>query len=101
MCANDGTNDDRRDPVTADLVDLKSRLKSIWMAGDFGKIAATYAAGAVAFVDRLRPMRRRQVLDVACGTGNLAIPAARAGAWVTGLDLAPNLLEQARQRAAR
>jgi SAM-dependent methyltransferase len=41
-----------------------------------------------------------RVLDVACGTGNLAIPAARAGARVTGLDIAPNLLEQARARAA-
>jgi ubiquinone/menaquinone biosynthesis C-methylase UbiE len=39
-------------------------------------------------------------LDIACGTGNLAIPAARLGAKVTGVDIAPNLLEQARQRAA-
>jgi SAM-dependent methyltransferase len=41
-----------------------------------------------------------KVLDVACGTGNQSIPAARAGAEVIGLDLAPNLLEQARKRAA-
>ena len=41
-----------------------------------------------------------RVLDVACGTGNLAIPAARAGAYVTGVDIATNLLDQARQRAA-
>lgn len=41
-----------------------------------------------------------RVLDVACGTGNTAIPAARTGAQVTGLDIAPNLLEQARKRAA-
>jgi ubiquinone/menaquinone biosynthesis C-methylase UbiE len=40
------------------------------------------------------------VLDVACGTGNLAIPAARAGANVNGVDIASNLVEQARQRAA-
>jgi len=40
------------------------------------------------------------VLDVACGTGNTAIPAARAGAVVTGVDIAPNLLVQARERAA-
>lgn len=39
------------------------------------------------------------MLDVACGTGNLAIPAARRGAQVTGVDIAPNLVEQARQRA--
>ena len=49
---------------------------------------------------RLAFSQRRQVLDVACGTGNLAIPAARKGARVTGVDIASNLLMQARQRAA-
>ena len=39
------------------------------------------------------------MLDVACGTGNLSIPAARAGALATGVDIATNLLEQARSRA--
>ena len=42
-----------------------------------------------------------KVLDVACGTGNLALPAARAGAEVTGVDIAPNLVEQARENAKR
>jgi ubiquinone/menaquinone biosynthesis C-methylase UbiE len=42
-----------------------------------------------------------RVLDVACGTGNVAIPAARTGADVTGVDIATNLLEQGRQRAER
>jgi SAM-dependent methyltransferase len=42
-----------------------------------------------------------KVLDVACGTGNQSIPAARTGADVTGVDIAPNLLEQARQRATQ
>ena len=40
------------------------------------------------------------VLDVACGSGNLSLPAARTGAIVTGLDIAPNLIETARVRAA-
>jgi ubiquinone/menaquinone biosynthesis C-methylase UbiE len=42
-----------------------------------------------------------KVLDVACGTGNTALPAARKGATVTGVDIASNLLEQARSRAAK
>jgi ubiquinone/menaquinone biosynthesis C-methylase UbiE len=41
------------------------------------------------------------VLDVACGTGNLSIPAAKSGANVTGQDISPNLLEQAREWARR
>jgi len=70
------------------------------MAGDFGKIARFSAEAAEDFVKRtpIRPGTR--VLDVACGTGNTAIPAAQAGASVTGVDIATNLLEQARQRAA-
>ena len=40
------------------------------------------------------------VLDVACGTGNATIPAAQAGARVTGLDFSPDLLEIARERSA-
>ena len=40
------------------------------------------------------------MLDVACGTGNLALPAARIGASVTGIDIAPNLIAQAKARAA-
>jgi SAM-dependent methyltransferase len=65
------------------------------MAGDFGQLARYSADKAAEFVAQLDIQPGMKVLDVACGTGNLAIPAARAGAKVTGLDIAPNLLEQA------
>jgi len=79
---------------------LKSTMKATWMAGDFGQIANFTAKSAEEFVARtpIRPGTR--VLDVACGTGNTAIPAARVGGVVTGVDIAPNLIEQARRRAA-
>ncbi len=51
-------------------------------------------------MERLSIASGMNVLDVACGTGNTALPAARKGARVTGVDIAPNLLEQARQRAS-
>jgi SAM-dependent methyltransferase len=70
------------------------------MAGDFGQIARFSIRTAEEFIDRLEVQPGMKVLDVACGTGNLAIPAARKGAHVTGADIATNLLEQARQRAA-
>lgn len=82
------------------LEQLKQKMRGTWMAGDFGQIARYSAQGAEEFVDRLPISAGMRVLDVACGTGNLAIPAARKGAQVTGIDIAPNLLEQARQRAA-
>lgn len=78
---------------------LKSRLKLTWMAGDFDKIAQVIEPGAVAFIERLALAPGTRVLDVACGSGNLSLPAARAGAVVTGLDIAPNLIETARKRA--
>jgi SAM-dependent methyltransferase len=79
---------------------LKQRMRGGWMAGDFGQIARYTARCAEEFVDRLQIQPGARVLDVACGTGNLAIPAARKTAEVTGVDIAPNLLAQARQRAA-
>jgi ubiquinone/menaquinone biosynthesis C-methylase UbiE len=82
------------------LAELKQRLRASWMAGDFGEIARLNSQGAEDFITRLNLKPGMKVLDIACGTGNQSIPAARTGAQVTGLDIAPNLLEQARQRAA-
>jgi len=84
-----------------DMERLKSNIRAAWMAGDFGVVAKYSEAEAEAFVDRLPITPGTRVLDVACGTGNLAIPAARRGAIVTGCDIAPNLLEQARLRAEK
>jgi ubiquinone/menaquinone biosynthesis C-methylase UbiE len=82
-----------------ELVSLKSKLRATWTAGDFHQIAKAYTTGAEQFVERLNLQSGVKVLDVACGTGNLAIPAARLGADVTGMDLAPEMVEQARRYA--
>lgn len=87
-------------PAVDGLERLKQRMRQSWMAGDFGQIARYTARCAAEFVDRLDIRSGARVLDVACGTGNLSIPAARRGAMVTGADIASNLLEQARHRAA-
>jgi ubiquinone/menaquinone biosynthesis C-methylase UbiE len=79
---------------------LKARLREIWSAGDFGVIARSIVTVGEEFVDRLDIKPGMKVLDVACGTGNLAIPAARTGADVTGIDIAANLIEQAFANAA-
>jgi SAM-dependent methyltransferase len=80
---------------------LTQRSLRVWGAGDYDRISAGFRDGAEAFVGRraLRPGQR--VLDVACGSGNLTIPAARTGASVVGLDLVPALLEAAARWAAQ
>lgn len=75
---------------------LTAKSRAVWSAVDFLPIARSFASGAQEFVARLAFERGEVVLDVACGTGNLAIPAAHAGARVTGSDIAPNLIAQAR-----
>jgi ubiquinone/menaquinone biosynthesis C-methylase UbiE len=87
--------------ATSELAALKTKLRATWNAGDFGQIARFYVNEAEDFIKRLDLRPGMTVLDVACGTGNLAIPAARTGATVTGVDIAPNSVEQARENARR
>jgi 2-polyprenyl-3-methyl-5-hydroxy-6-metoxy-1,4-benzoquinol methylase len=81
------------------IEELKQKMKAVWMAGDFGRIAPLIQGEADAFVARLELKPGMKVLDVGCGTGNQAVPAARAGADVTAVDIAPSLLVQAAARA--
>lgn len=87
-------------PTIAEPDPITERVRATWAAGDFGRIATGYERGAAEFVTRLGLESGERVLDVACGTGNLSIPAARTGATVTGLDIVSNLITQARVRAA-
>ena len=87
--------------TSSEMDALKTKLRATWSAGDFGQIARYYPRDAESFINRLNLKPGMKVLDVACGTGNLALPAARAGAEVTGVDIAQNLVEQARENAKR
>ena len=82
-----------------DMQALKDRLKGMWMAGDYGHFATYLEPGALEFLGRAAVAPGSRMLDVACGAGQLAIPAARAGVRATGVDIASNLIEQARGRA--
>src|SRR5262245_30337219 len=83
-----------------ELNTIKARQKATWESGDFGKIAVYVAPSAEEFMARLDFKPGMRVLDVACGTGNLALIAARKGCETSGVDFAANLIQQARARAA-
>jgi SAM-dependent methyltransferase len=85
--------------MASDMEALKARLKATWMAGDYGHFAQYLEPGALEFLNRLAIPPGTRMLDVACGAGQIAIPAARSGVQVTGVDIAANLIDQARARA--
>ncbi|MDQ2767490.1 MAG: class I SAM-dependent methyltransferase [Gemmatimonadota bacterium] len=82
------------DPLTA-------RSHRIWSAGEYDRISAGFRHEAEEFVARMQLTAGEEVLDSACGSGNLTIPAARTGAKVTGFDIVPSLLDVTADWAAR
>jgi SAM-dependent methyltransferase len=72
----------------------------LWNGGQYELVAARFAEIHDALVESLAPRAGERWLDVATGTGEVALRAASAGAEVTGLDIAPRLLEQARSMSS-
>ncbi len=73
--------------------------KALWEKGDFTRLAETMRESGSALVAQLGIRKGLKVLDLACGDGNTAIPEARLGADVVGVDIAGNLVEAAKRRA--
>jgi len=74
--------------------------KALWEKGDFTCIAETMRESGEAFVDTLGITKGLKVLDLGCGDGTTAIPAAERGADVVGVDIASNLVAAGNKRAA-
>ncbi len=85
--------------ITANFNELKAKLKATWMTGDYDLFSRFMTAGAEQFFQRLGVKKGSKLLDVGCGSGQLALIAARSGAQVTGCDIATNWIEKARVRA--
>ncbi|HEY4896653.1 MAG TPA: methyltransferase domain-containing protein [Solirubrobacteraceae bacterium] len=85
--------------MSIDYDAFKDGQRSVWSAGDYPDVASTIEEAAAALLLRMAVEPGQELLDVATGSGNVAVPAAEAGAAVTGLDLTPKLLEAARIRA--
>ena len=74
--------------------------KALWEKGDFTRIAETMRESGEALVQRLGITKGLKVLDLGCGDGTTALPAAKLGAEVLGVDIARNLVEAGNKRAA-
>jgi SAM-dependent methyltransferase len=79
---------------------LKSRLQKTWMTGDYDRFSRYMEDGARQYYEHLEIPPGAKVLDVACGSGQLTLMASREGFDSTGVDIAENLIERARERAA-
>ena len=73
--------------------------KALWEKGDFTRIAATMRESGEALVGKLGITDGLQVLDLGCGDGTTAVPAAQLGADVLGVDIASNLVAAGNARA--
>ena len=83
-----------------DLAAVKQRQQQTWASGDFAVVASRIVIVAEQLVDHADLHAGWRVLDIATGSGNAAIAAARNGCDVVGIDYVPALLERGRERAA-
>src|SRR5881398_3813279 len=74
--------------------------KTLWEKGDFTRIAATMRESGETLVEKLGITKSMQVLDLGCGDGTTALPEAKLGGDVLGVDIARNLVEAGNRRAA-
>jgi ubiquinone/menaquinone biosynthesis C-methylase UbiE len=86
--------------MSIDVDGFKQGQRAMWSAGDYAQVAERIAAVGEHVAERAGAAPGVDLLDVATGTGNVSVTAARAGARVTGLDLTPKLLDIQRERAA-
>jgi SAM-dependent methyltransferase len=86
--------------LSGPVADLKEKAKATWALGSYIDIATFLSPMSAHLVRTVGISPGERVLDVACGTGITAITACRAGAKVIGIDLAPELLESAKEEAA-
>ena len=83
-----------------DLTTVKERQQKVWSSGDYGKVGVSLVVIGELLCEAVDVRSGQKVLDVATGSGNTAISAARRFCDTTGIDYVPDLIEQARERAA-
>ncbi len=86
--------------IGPDLAAIKQRQQATWASGDYHMIGTQILLSSELLIESLDVHAGDRVLDVATGSGNAALAAARRGCTVIGIDYVPELLERARLRAA-
>jgi SAM-dependent methyltransferase len=86
--------------ILPDLEAIKRRQQAMWASGDYHMIATQIQVTSELLMEALDVHSTERVLDVATGSGNAALAAARRGCQVIGVDYVPTLLDRARVRAA-
>jgi ubiquinone/menaquinone biosynthesis C-methylase UbiE len=107
MSSSNFTNQEKTMAMTTEAVQIKApslaaikaKQKAVWDDGDYAGFAKFMEAGAVEILESWDIAAGQTLLDVGCGSGQTAIPAAKKGVKVTGIDIADNLIRHARQRA--
>ena len=74
--------------------------KALWEKGDFTRIAQSMRESGEALIDSIGVSKGLKVLDLGCGDGTTALPSAKRGADVLGVDIARNLVDAGNKRAA-
>jgi SAM-dependent methyltransferase len=82
-----------------DIATIKQRQQATWASGDYAEVGTRLQLTAELLCEAVDLRASERVLDVACGTGNAALAAARRFCQVVGVDYVPALLDRARQRA--
>lgn len=86
--------------VTEPMAEYTARMRAMWGEGDYSGLAGQLAPAAAELVESLAPEPGMRVLDLAAGTGNVAILAAARGAHVVAADLSPRMVELGRARTS-
>lgn len=89
-----------KDDVHIDYRALTGRQQATWATGDFHEISRQIVPVSEALCQAVDPRPGERVLDIACGSGNTALIAARRYCEVAGIDYVPALIDRARRRAA-
>jgi SAM-dependent methyltransferase len=85
-------------PAAPDLAAVKGRQQATWASGDYHMIGTQIQIVSELLIEALDVHSTEHILDVATGSGNAALAAARRGCQVVGVDYVPSLLDRARRR---